>query len=148
MRVEHYSDYYREDVVNIIEEFHRDYLTGYYGSSQKEIINNTISSFEGERAKNSFLLIIDGHCVGLLAGLEINSLLNTERFFQEIIWYVKKPFGRFAFYLIKQAKIMLKSYGFSNIIMAVIENSKARRVEKIYESLGFNRLETHYIISL
>jgi len=141
MRVETYSDRYFLDVVKLVEKFYSEYLTDYYGAPLKEVITETINSF-----KDSTFLLIDGDkCVGVLAGVEIKSKLNDQKFFQEIMWYVDKPFGRYAFYLIKQAKIMLKSTGFSNIIMSVIENEKVSKIENIYKRMKLRKLETHYL---
>jgi len=144
MRVEIYSEKYFSDVVGLIEKFHSEYLTDYYGLPLKDAITETLINFKDL----TFLLINKDKCVGVLAGVEIKSKLNDERFFQEIIWYVEKPYGHFGFYLIEKVKIMLKSLGFSHIIMSVLESMKSKRIEAIYNKLGFKPIETHYIRNL
>ena len=144
LKVETYSEKYFSDVVRLIEKFHAKYLTDYYGSPSKDVITETIINFKDL----TFLLLDRDKCVGVLAGVEIKSKLNDERFFQEIIWYVEKPYGRFGFYLIKKVKIMLKSLWFSHIIMSVLESMKSKRIEAIYNKLGFKPMETHYVRTL
>lgn len=151
MRVEHYSKRYQSDVFNLVKSFHKEYLLDVFGETDAASINQTIDLFSGDGSKNAFLLIAeDGEdkCVGILAGVEAKSKLNDQRMFQEILWYVEKPYGRYGFHLINQAKIVLKSYGFSHIIMAVLESPKTMRIKKIYERLGFKPLETHYVRNL
>ena len=144
MRVEVYSDPYKPDVIRVVWKFYEEHLTDYYGSPSKEIIEQTIIRF-----KDLTFLLLDGDkCVGVLAGVEVKSKLNDERFFQEIMWYVEKPYGRFGFYLIKKVKIMLKTLGFSHIIMSVLESMKSKRIEAIYNKLGFKPMETHYVRTL
>lgn len=146
MRVLNYQPSYFDDVVRLTEGFYKEHLTHYYTAYDKQRIFETLKSFEGENSKNLFLLITsDGKCVGLLAGNEIHSKLNGQKFFQEIIWYVEKPYGQFGFFLVKQARKMLKSSGFSNIIMSVIENGKSSKIERIYRGMGFSKIETHYL---
>jgi len=148
MRVETYSDRYFQDVVKLVEKFYEEHLKEIYGKAERKVIFETINRFSGENSQNAFLLIVDGSCVGLLAGVELKSEINNEKFFQEILWCIEKPYGQNFRYLIKRAQIMLQSRGFSIIIMAVIENSKSLKVERIYQRIGFNKLETHYMRKL
>lgn len=144
MRVENYSEAYFVDCVKLVEKFHKEYLTEYYGVIDPKVVTDTVNSFQGENSKNAFLLIANDSCVGLLAGMEIVSKLNGQRFFHEIMWYVAHPFGRYGFYLVNQTKIMLKSFGFDSMIMSVIENPKSSRIKKIYGRMGFKPMESHY----
>lgn len=148
MRVENYSENYFLDIVRLVEKFYQEHLQEIYGKIERKIIFETINKFSGENSKNAFLLIVEGSCVGLLAGVEVKSELNSEKFFQEILWYIEKPYGQNFRYLIKKAQIMLQSRGFSIIIMAVMENSKSSKIEGIYKRIGFDKLETHYMRKL
>ena len=144
MRVEVYSDQYFLDVVRLIEKFHKEYLTDFFGNTSKDVISETI-----ERYKTlTFLLINEKSCIGVLAGVEIKSKLNKERYFQEIIWYVEAPYGRYGFFLIDQVNQILKSDGFNSIIMSVLESSKTLKIKRIYGRMGFKPMETHYMRSI
>lgn len=145
MQIENYSERYLLDVVNLVENFHNEYLTVF--KMEREKIESTVKSFE-ENAQNSFLLIIDGKCEGLLAGVEIKNNLSSQRIFQEIIWYVNKPFGKYGIKLVKYAEKNLKAIGFSIMIMAVLESQKIDKIKSIYKRIGYSPLETHFIRTL
>ena len=144
MRVERYSDIYFLDVFKLVEKFYHAYLVDIFGKPDNDTLVKTIN----DNQHLLFLLIIKDSCVGLIAGVDIKSRLNNDRFFQEIIWYVEKPYGRFGFYLIKETMKHLKTLGFSSIIMSVLENKQSSRIKKIYEKQGFKPMETHFVRAL
>lgn len=148
MRIENYSDQYKQDVICIIEKFHVLFLQKYDGNIYRRCIEKTLFEFSGEQSKNVFLLIIEGKCVGVLAGIEMKSYINEKRIFSEIFWYVDEPYGMFALSFIKQVEMLLKEQGFSIIIMAVLDSDKAEKIKKLYEMTGYQYLETHYMKNL
>ena len=142
MRVEKYSDLYFLDVVRLVEKFHKEYLTEFFGESNLDILTETIMT----HADNTYLLLNDeSKCVGVLAGIVVDSKLSFDRFFQEIIWYVEKPFGSFGFFMIDELQKMLKSLGFTGIIMSILESPKSDKVKKIYVKKGFKPMEEHFL---
>lgn len=152
VKVVNATDRYFLDGVRLVGKFHKEYLTQYYGPINQKVIEETVQWYLMENAQNAFLLIVDDKgedkCVGLLAGVEVKSKLSNDRFFHENIWYVEKPYGRYGIYLINEVQKQLKSRGFNNILMAVIENLNAPRIKDIYEHLGFKQIETHFVKGL
>ena len=145
MRVQRYSDIHFLDLVRIVEKFHKEYLSDRFTPCEPDVIVDTIK----EHCENTFLLISqDEKCVGVLAGVKIQSKFNGEIFFQEIIWYVEKPFGRYGFMLIREVEKFLKSTGVSTMIMSVLERSKSDKIKRIYSKLGYKLEETHFMRTL
>lgn len=142
MTVEYYSDLYFLDVVKIVENFHAEAVKEYEGELSLEKLIEIIKSSEPE---DSFLLIVDGTCQGLLSGVRFQSLVTGQMIFQELIWYVNKPFRSRGVLLLKEAEKRLQEQGVSSMIMAVLENSKTEKLKSLYEKLGFKKMETHYI---
>ena len=142
MRVEKYSALYFLDVVRLVEKFHKEYLTEFFGESNLDILTETIMT----HADNTYLLLNDeSKCVGVLAGIVVDSKLSFDRFFQEIIWYVEKPFGGFGFFMIDELQKILQSLGFTGIIMSILESPKSDKVKKIYVKKGFKPMEEHFL---
>lgn len=148
IHIETYTPNYDEDIAKIVENFHDESLSQYDSGFDKEAVLRTIRSFDGDQASNAFLLIIDGKCQGLLAGTEISSLVNNKRTFQELIWYVNLPFRRYGVKLLERVQEILKDRGFDTLIMAVMENSKTKKIKNLYKAMGFKLCESHYIRSL
>ena len=145
MRVKKYTDIYFLDLIRLVEKFHKEYLSDHSSACEPHVIISTIK----ENAENTFLLITDDDkCVGVLAGIRLQSRLNHDILFQEIIWYVEKPFGRYAISLIKEVEKMLKSSGVSIIMMSVLERPKGEKIKRIYSRMGYKLEETHYMRKL
>lgn len=143
--VENYCSGYYDNCVGLIQLFHKQFLKEFDPEIHRDLVDAWIQKFSGENARNSFLLVIDGECVGIIAGIELKAPLNTKRVFQEVFWFVREPFGRYAIWFINKVRKMLKAEGYEMLMMAVLESAKARRLESIYTSLGFKKLETHYL---
>ena len=139
--VETYSDEFHNDVVEIVSNFYDEAIKYYDVGLTKEVLFETIKALKG----SAFLLIVDGKCQGLLAGMEAPSMLNDKRKYQEVIWYVNKPFRRYGIGLLNKVQELLKAQGFSTMIMAVLEASKTRKLKRFYERMGYKKFETHYI---
>lgn len=148
MIVETYSDKYRGEVAQIVENFHAESLGEYDSEFKKEVILKTIVDMEPTQSGHAFLLIIDGRCEGIIAGLGVVSMFNQKKIFQELIWYVNKEYRSKGVFLLKKAEECLKSLGFENMIMAVMENSKTEKIKSLYERMGYRTMETHFIKAL
>lgn len=148
MIIETYTDKYYADIVELIDGFYKEAIQYYDVGLDKNRLMETISKLKATQAGNAFLMIIDGKCQGILAGIEGPSMLNTKRIFQELIWYVHEPFRRYGIVLLHKVEKMLKLQGFNTIIMTVLEASKPEKIKKFYERMGFKHFETHYIRSL
>lgn len=148
IRIETYSDKYFLDVVKLAKAFHQEAVIEYDGIFEVDALINTITNLKEENSKNAFLLIIDEVCQGILAGVEYKSMINSNRIFQEIIWFVNRDFRRHGIYLLNKAQEFLKSNGINIMIMAVLENSKTEKIKNLYSRLGFKPMEVHYIRTL
>ena len=145
MRIEHYSERYLNDVVRIVDNFHKEAVGEYDDIFEPETLIETIKISD---ASCSFLMIEDEKCEGILFGASFKSLINGKHIFQEIIWYVNEPFRRHGIKLLREAEKMLKSQGISIIIMAVLENSKTEKLKSFYHRLGYKPMETHFVRSI
>lgn len=145
MNIEHYSSKYYKDCLELVTEFYEEYLSQFGSELNQKSIENTIRGFEGENNENSFLLIIDERCVGVIAGISLNDPLNEKKIFQEILWYVRSPYGKYGFWFISQVENRLKDRGFGSIVMAVLTSPKEERIKTVYQTMGYKKLETHYI---
>lgn len=147
-RVETYSDQYFADVVQLVENFHKEAVGEYDELFDPHALIETIKSMKEPNGHNAFLLIVNNSCQGILAGAEYKSLLNNKRIFQEIIWYVNAPFRRYGVYLLNEVQKTLKLNGIGIMIMAVLENSKTEKIKSLYDRLGFKPMEVHYVRTL
>jgi hypothetical protein len=146
MTVEMYSDKYFLDVVTLVENFHKEAVVEYDNLFDANTIIETIKT--NKDSGNAFLLIIDGTCQGIIFGMIAKSMLNGKLMFQEIIWYVNKPYRKYGVRLLKHVENMLQLKGVSIIIMALLENSKAEKLKVFYERLGYKPMETHFVRAL
>lgn len=145
MRVEVYSDKYFIDVMKIVENFHKEAVCEYESLFDPQVLIGTIKKSD---PSNAFLLIVDNACQGILFGTRFDSLINKTKIFQEIIWYVNKPFRTFGVNLLREAEKILKEQGICTMIMAVLENSKTEKIKSFYERLGYKPMETHFVRTL
>jgi hypothetical protein len=145
MTVVTYSDQYFLDVVQLIENFHKEAIGEYDDLFNPNAVIETIKTADHS---NAFLLILDNKCQGILYGTRLKSPMSGKWIFQEVMWYVNEPFRRYGVKLLKEVENILKSDGVSIIIMAVLENSKTEKLKGLYERLGFKPMETHYMRSI
>jgi hypothetical protein len=140
--VELYSEKYRDDVVEIINNFYREAWSDVDMGIDKDQMMQLISDVGKSKA---FLLIVDDRCQGVLAGIEVPGLLNKKRTFQEIAWYVNLKYRTLGVMLLKKVQDILKEQGFEKMIMGVLENCKTDKIKALYERMGFKAFETQYI---
>ncbi len=145
MLIETYSDKYFLDVVKLIENFHKEAVGEY---DEVFSVDSAIQAIKCGDPNNAFLLIIDEVCQGILYGVNIVSPTSGKRIFQEIIWYVNKPFRKYGIKLLREVEKRLQSDGVSIMIMAVLENSKTEKLKSFYERLGYKPMEVHYMRKL
>ncbi len=141
MIIERGSKYRYEEALELIRAFHKEALSEY----ALKIDEATLISFFDKCVAQSFLLIIDNKCEGLIAGQEIKNPVSGERIFQETVWFINEPFRKYGVYLFNEAQEILKQDGYSAIIMVCLANSKTDKLVKLYEKLGFIEMERHYI---
>ena len=142
MRVENYSEKYFLDVVELVENFHEEALNEYEGSCSPKAIVATIKS---SNPNDAFLLIINGHCEGMIFGKRSYSATSGEQIYQEVIWYVNKPHRSKGIRLLRATENSLRSKGVSIIIMVALENSKTEKLKSYYVKRGYKLMESHYV---
>lgn len=145
MQIETYSEKYQDDVARLVKAFHEESVGEYDEQIDPEAVIETIKTADHS---NAFCLIVDGACKGLVYGTKLRSAFNGQTIFQEVMWYVDKSYrGQGVIFLLEVARI-LKKQGVTVMIMAVLENSKTDQLKRLYENLGFKKMETHYFRSL
>jgi GNAT superfamily N-acetyltransferase len=145
MRVETYSDRYFQDILNLVEHFHEEAVSEYAGFPEPVVLADAIRNAD---PGNSFLMLEDGRCEGILYGVRSLFPSNGKKVFQEVIWYVNKSHRLNGVRLLREVEKILKSQGTEIIIMAVLENSKTEKIKSFYERVGYKPMETHYVRSL
>lgn len=146
--VETYDDKYQDDVITLVRAFHAEALSEYEQSFNPESVLETIVRLKPDNAGYAYLLVIDGRCRGIIAGIGVKSMTAQTMMYQELIWYVEREYRRFGVDLLKKAEIRLKDLGFGSMIMAVLENSKTEKIKRLYDRLGYKVFETHFIKAL
>lgn len=139
-----YEPKYHDDVVSIVKNFYNEALSEF---SQEIDLNSLEATIENLK-KDSFLLIMDDKCVGLIAGQVTTNPLNNNKVFQELIWFTHKDYRRYGIMMLNEVEKRLKESGITQIVMALIHNSKANQLAKFYEKIGFRPMETHFIKNL
>jgi predicted acetyltransferase len=144
MHIERGTDKYYEDTRELVRQFCAESLSE-YGMQLDEA---TLASTWAELHRDAFLLIIDGKCVGILAGREVKTPIGDEKIWHEVVWFVSLKHRRHGLRLFRTARDILRREGYSHIVMILMENSKAEKLSRYYERLGLRPLERHYIGAL
>jgi GNAT superfamily N-acetyltransferase len=129
------------EALELVLAFHKEALSEY----ALKIDEDALISFFDKCVAQSFLLIIDNKCEGLIAGQEITNPVSGEKVFQETMWFVNEPFRKYGIFLFNKAQEILKQEGYAAIVMVALANSKTDKLVKLYEKLGFIEMERHYI---
>ena len=152
MRVENYSDKYLQDVMRLVESFHKEAVGEYEGAFDPNTLIETIKREREVNSGNCFLMIVekDGQdsCEGILFGVRFKSPISTQVIFQEMIWYVSQEFRSRGVKLLGEVEKVLQFQGVGSIIMAVLHNSKTEKLKSLYEKMGYQAIETHYLRKL
>ncbi len=144
MTIERYADKHYEDILTLVNNFYEEALKSYDTGIDLATIQSAIQKLKDD----AFLLIVDGKCEGVLAGIVTQTPLNPKPVYQEVIWYVNEPFRRYGVAMLKEAQRILKDRGFGSIVMVCLHNSKTEKLFNFYQRIGFIPMETHFIRSL
>ena len=140
MKIERYQPKYEQDIIKLINNFYEESLEEYV-KLDMSALTKTIDDLKD----GAFLLIIDGKCEGALAGKEVASPISSEKVWQEVIWYINPTYRHNGIRLLTEARKILKEEGYNFITMVNMANSKAEKLERFYSSMGFSKMETHWI---
>jgi GNAT superfamily N-acetyltransferase len=89
------------------------------------------------------ILLVQGEDkpTGMLGGLIFSHPLSHQTFFSELFWWVEPDYRGNGLALLRMAEEWATERGASHSIMI----SPDDRVSRLYETLGYAKLETHYI---
>ena len=144
MVIERGQEKYYADALQLVRNFYNEALKEYDKTLDEQYL---LSNFDKYKS-NAFLLIIEDKCEGILAGLSVTTPLNNQKIFEEVIWYVNKPFRKYGVQMLKEAQKALKEEGYTTMVIALMHNSKTEKLAKFYEGQGFKPFETHYLRQL
>lgn len=144
MKIERYDLKYDKDIKTVFDNFYEEEIKKIDAEVDPECLANTIVQF----IPNGYLMVVDEKCVGVLAGVEVTSFLNKKKIFQEIIWYINKPFRKYSIPFLRESIDMIRQAGFSSVIMGGLFSDNSDSLFRLYERLGFRALETHFIMAL
>lgn len=131
-------------ILELLKEFHAESLDLYkLGLDEKvtEILMNKLY-------ETSFVLEMEGKIVGVLGGMIANYPLNGELLYQELVWFVNKKYRLHGIRLFRKLEEYCHTNKIKKIGVALMANSKAKKLETFYERMGFEYLEKHYIKNL
>ena len=125
----------------LIKNFYDEALGEFGIKFELDVVLRTLEEYK----RNVFLLIINDKAEGILAGKEVKTPISDERLWHELIWYVNKSYRKGGVLLLRQVQRILKDEGYNEMIMVLMANSKADKLARFYERLGFREMEKHYI---
>ena len=136
-----YLPEYRDQVFQLIKEFEQES----FRELGLELNPDTFDDAVESQKDSSFLMLVDGKVEGLLSGTLVNGFGLKGTIWQEVIWYVRKPYRKYGLKLFKMAYSTLKDRGVDAIMTAHLNNRIGMRIGRMYKRLGFRPVETHYI---
>lgn len=89
-----------------------------------------------------------GKVVGVFSGYYTTYILNNDKLFHEIVWYVHPDYRSCGLDLYKHCANQVKLAGAKKMVMIHMATDKGDRLTKLYKSLGFEPLETHFVKEL
>jgi hypothetical protein len=135
-----YNHKYKADIQELVKEFYDASMHEFDTVLDMDTLSKTIEIYKD----NIHLLIIEDHAVGIIAGLDVTSPINSDKVYQEIIWYVKKNYRRYGIQLLREVEKILSNAGYTSIIMACMHNSKYDKLCNLYSRIGYTAIETHF----
>lgn len=139
-----YSNQYYGFVVKLVRDFHKESLEEYGFEFDIKEVTEVIK----EQGMNSFVLLVDGHCVGVIGGQIIIPTGSGIKAYQESIWYVDKAYRRYGLRLLRAVENWAKEQGCTKFVMVCMHNSKTDKLFRYYQRMGFIPCETHFIKEL
>lgn len=128
--------------IEILGEFREESLK-YFGFS-KPFAKDYLSQF----VEDSFVLEIDGRVVGISAGKIIQSQVDGQLIYDEVVWYVLREFRGYGLRLMDALEARCRERGIKHMACSLMGNSMSERLHKFYTRRGFEVMEIHYIKEL
>lgn len=136
-------------VMKLIMEFEEEGLDEYSLGHDKESALAAVHHFEQNHLH--VVAIEDDEIIGVMGGFLTPYFLKTKSIaFQEILWYVRKDKrkGGAGMRMFYEMQKIAKEHGATHMVMAHTGKVVPKKLEKIYDKLGFEVLETQYIREL
>jgi len=131
-------------VLELLKEFHAESLDAY-----KLYLNEQVTTLLMEKFyATSLVLDIQGKIVGVLGGMVTTYPLNQELIYQELVWFVSKRYRMYGISLFNSLEDYCRKNNIKKIGVALMANSKADKLERFYQLMGYEYLEKHFIKNL
>lgn len=98
--------------------------------------------------KTSFVSVIDGKIVGVLAGHVVTDICSDLFVYEEVVWYIKKEYRRQGIKLLGHVEGWCKQNKIERMTMSCMHGPKTEKLFALYERLGFRPQETRFIKEL
>jgi len=144
MEIEKYAVEHRDEVLELIKQFHENSL-GDYGF---EVEDDFILKYEETHGDTTFVMLEGDKVIGILGGLVVTHPMAEEKVYQESIWYVEEKRRKHGIRLFKHLELWCKDQGIKHIVMAFMHNSMSDRLLEFYKRMGYKPMETHLIKEL
>jgi len=125
----------------VIEVFHKEALAGFGFLCSVEKLTEI-----AHKCENSTLVAVeDGHIVGVIAGMIVNSATGTEKVFQEVVWYMLPNHRHHGMQLYAEMEKRCRKQGISKMVMVHMCNEIGEKVGKVYAKMGYKEFERHFV---
>ena len=133
-----------QSILELVHEFHEESLKEY-----ELVCNNKIAdALMPKLVDTSMVMTYNEEIVGVIAGFVTNHIVDNEKLFQEVIWYVTKEHRHHGVDLLEEMESHCKLIGIKHIVMVNMGNLRDKVFKRFYESQGYKLLETQYIKKL
>lgn len=126
---------------DLIDEFCKESLEEYGINLNRDIVASTIERF----VEYSYVMRVEGKLVGLIAGFIAVNPISGNKYFHEQMWYVSKPYRKYGIKLLRSMEIRCMSEGIKTFVLIHMGNLKPEKMRGLYEHLGYQFLEAHYV---
>ena len=131
------------EILKLVKEFHLESLNKYDLFLNEEVINKIMPAM----VETSFVLEVNGEIKGVIAGFFDTHILDNEKLFHEVIWYVSKEYRGRGAGLLSEMEQYCRDKGVKYFVMINMGDSD-KVFSKFYKSQGFKKLETQWIKTL
>jgi len=130
-----------ESIIKLIREFYNESLHEYSPRVEVSFVKKLCEKYKD----TSFVVEVEGNVVGVLGGEFIIDLLNGEKTYAEIVWYVNKNYRRYGIKLLHYVEDWAKQQGSTRFVLCHMGNSKSEKLFHFYQKMNYDILEVHYV---
>ena len=144
MTIEKYTDARKDEIFDLAYKMHKEMLIPFEQTMDTESILKSIDNLRD----HSFLLVVDGKCVGMFAGVESILPMSKAKTFHQVVWYVEEQHRHKSIFFFKNIIRTLQDEGYEFIISTLMHSEGFEKRKNLFDKLGFKTLETHFIKKL